>query len=298
MERIFIRSLYALAFLLGSLTYAESRFHIEREYTIANTSPTQTMRTTVTLPAVEPYINSRIVEAKHEPEPDSIKKLNASADTMTYKLEIPPGQSKTIRSTWMVELKDTDTAALQPTQLTAEERKMYTAPAKMIESSDSRIVQLAKELRAGAIDDMAFARNVYAAVKSRMKPQGFGTENRGALYAYLHGTGDCTEYAAFMVALARAGGLPARINTVLSMQKDGKSRFDNHNNAEIYVTDRWVPAEPFFGINALGRLTATEIILRRGLASGPMFAFSSSVAGSMKKYRDVKMTGFRWQRLK
>lgn len=103
-----------------------------------------------------------------------------------------------------------------------------------------------------------------------MKYVKFGSDNKGALYALQNKKGDCNEYAALIVALSKAAGIPARINTVMSMHKDGKALYDNHNNAEVYLDGKWLPAEPMFGVKEIGRLADDEIILRLGWPSASL----------------------------
>ena len=292
----------SLSLLLASLVspallFGGNRYQIEREYLVKNKSPDKEMRIKLNLPGLAPYINSKILSATFTPEPPKVTQLHPGVEKLEYDLTLASDSELPVKMVWVVELESTDATAVPVETLPPDKRARYLAPAKLIESTHPKIMGLAKEIRAQTSDDRAFVDSVFQTVKQRLKPQGFGTVNRGALFALQNGTGDCTEYAALMVALLRAGGLPARINTAMSMQKDGISHYDNHNNAEVYLGDRWLPLEPFFGVKEVGRLTNTEIIMRIGLPNGPMQWASWSTANSFKKYKEVKLIGHRWQRL-
>jgi transglutaminase-like putative cysteine protease len=294
MKRNWILIAFAL-FAISALN-AGNRYELEREYLIRNKSTSKELKIKLTLPGLSPYVNSRVLSSSFTPEPVRVEDVEPGIQKLHYNLSLQPGESLPLKMLWTVELEASEGIG-QAAALNDERRAQYLAPQKKIESNHPEILALATELRSAAAEDRQFVDAVYHAVKKRLKPQGFGTANRGALYALRQGRGDCTEYAALIVALARAGGVPARINTAMSMQKDGTAHFDNHNNAEVYLNDRWLPVEPFFNINETGKLAATEIIMRIGLPGGPITWASWSTANSMKPYKEVKLVGHRWRKL-
>ncbi|MBT9560836.1 MAG: transglutaminase domain-containing protein, partial [Myxococcales bacterium] len=80
------------------------------------------------------------------------------------------------------------------------------------------------------------------------------------------GAGDCTEYARALVALLRAGGIPAREVSGMAWSGDGEPGFAFHAWAEAYVTTpgesagRWCALDPTWNQVTLD---ATHIALSR-----------------------------------
>lgn len=109
----------------------------------------------------------------------------------------------------------------------------------LIESDDERIRKLAETLlRDDAVDTAAA---IYDWLVAEISYSGFDPVDRGALYALTQGRGDCSEYGALAVALARAGGLPARLVSGYVMPEDGHLAVHAfHSWAEIRVDDRWL----------------------------------------------------------
>lgn len=109
----------------------------------------------------------------------------------------------------------------------------------LVESDHGQIVQLAQELDRG--DSEKTIRAIYEWLIGEVTYSGYDPVDRGALHGLTQRNGDCTEYSALAVALARAIGLPARMVNGYVMPEDGRlGAYDFHAWAEIRVDDRWL----------------------------------------------------------
>ena len=109
----------------------------------------------------------------------------------------------------------------------------------LIESDHERIIRLAGHLRRA--DALQTTRAIYDWLVAEVTYGGYDPVDRGALHALDKREGDCTEYSALAVALARANGIPARLVNGYVMNEDGRlSPFAFHAWAEIRVDDRWL----------------------------------------------------------
>jgi transglutaminase-like putative cysteine protease len=114
----------------------------------------------------------------------------------------------------------------------------WLASERFIESNDPRMLAAARLLqRATPIET---ARAIYDWVQQHMHYAGYVANDLGALYALNRASGDCTEYAYLVVALARALGIPARMVGGYVQSDDAVLRAqDYHNWAELYLAGRW-----------------------------------------------------------
>jgi transglutaminase-like putative cysteine protease len=124
-------------------------------------------------------------------------------------------------------------------------RKMMpelTMAEPLVQSNHPDIVRLAKRLARGQRDPRVVAERinqwVYDSVAKRIT---FGIPS--ALQVLRARAGDCNEHAQLFVALARAAGIPARVDAGLAYI-DGK--FYYHAWPEILLRD-WVSVDPTFG---------------------------------------------------
>jgi hypothetical protein len=112
----------------------------------------------------------------------------------------------------------------------------------LVQSNHPEIVRLARRLARGQRDPRVVAerinRWVYDSLEKRIT---FGIPS--ALQVLHARAGDCNEHAQLFVALARAAGIPARVDGGLTYI-DGK--FYYHAWPEIYLRD-WVAVDPTFG---------------------------------------------------
>ncbi|HEY2855647.1 MAG TPA: transglutaminase-like domain-containing protein [Gemmatimonadaceae bacterium] len=112
----------------------------------------------------------------------------------------------------------------------------------LVQSNHPEIVRLARRLARGQRDPRVVAERinqwVYDSLTKRIT---FGIPS--ALQVLRARAGDCNEHAQLFVALARAAGIPARVDAGLTYI-DGK--FYYHAWPEIFLRD-WVSVDPTFG---------------------------------------------------
>ena len=119
----------------------------------------------------------------------------------------------------------------------------YVEPEKLIESNDSRITSLAYNLTVSVSDFHEKVLEIYRFVRRHLQYKA-QNEERGALWALEHETGDCSEYSYLFVALCRAAGIPARIQAGFAFHRSHATIEDGHMWAEYYLTEYgWIPVD-------------------------------------------------------
>lgn len=142
----------------------------------------------------------------------------------------------------------------------------YLQPAKYIESDADEIVRLARHIERSYADDEERLRAAFLTPQQMIQYRRQST--RGALYAVSARQGDCTEYAALFVAIARAMGYPARITSEFLFTEHREFSQPNHHAAEVYLNGRWVPVDanlaldPKFGYG-FGVGQQSKVVLNR-----------------------------------
>ncbi len=148
---------------------------------------------------------------------------------------------------------------------------------------------LAQKATAGKTNDLERAKALYDHVMGRMRYDKTGTGwGRGdAMYACDARTGNCTDFHAYFIALARSIGIPARfaIGATIPADKNEGTIEGYHCWAEILADGRWVPvdiseawknpklADYYFGHNPANRFELTkgrDLVVDPEPASGPI----------------------------
>ena len=120
----------------------------------------------------------------------------------------------------------------------------FTQSEELIESNASEIAARAQSLCHDAVNIHERVVRIYDFVISylRYDPQ---EDERGALWALRNRIGDCSEYSYLFVALCRAAGIPARIQTGFGFHDLKETTADGHMWAEYYLPDHgWIPVDP------------------------------------------------------
>ncbi|MEO8350853.1 MAG: transglutaminase domain-containing protein [Chthoniobacteraceae bacterium] len=148
---------------------------------------------------------------------------------------------------------------------------------------------LAADITRGEQTDLERGRALYDHVAGRMKYDKSGTGwGRGdALYACDARAGNCTDFHAYFIALARAAGLPARfaIGFTIPADKDEGVIAGYHCWAEFLAEGKWIPvdiseatknpalAEYYFGHHPANRFefsAGRDLVVDPAPASGPI----------------------------
>lgn len=155
--------------------------------------------------------------------------------------------------------------------------------------SDVHITSIAQKAVAGLDGDLMKARALYDHVLDQMKYKKFG-EGWGqgdALYACDALYGNCTDYHAYFIGLARSIGIPARfaIGAAIPSERDDGGTDGYHCWAEFYAEGKWWPVDIseadkfsalslyYFGHHPANRLEFTrgrDLILEPGPVAGPI----------------------------
>ncbi len=143
-----------------------------------------------------------------------------------------PYGSKVISIKVRVDMSDS------PNFSVVKDHTLYLREEEYIESDNEAIVTLATDLV--RTDEIATAESIYSWVLDNMEYKGYVPNDRGALFAFEEGEGDCTEYAYFVTALARASNLPSRSVAGFVYHENARvSVKDYHNWSEVIVGEKW-----------------------------------------------------------
>lgn len=147
-----------------------------------------------------------------------------------------------------------ENAGLKET-LSAEEARQYLGPEPLV-PIDGPVLALAREAVKGARTDAQKTRAIYEKVTGMMKYDKSGTGwGRGdALFACDAKRGNCTDFHALIIGMARSQGIPARFAIGFSLPaKRGAGEIAGyHCWAELYVKGQgWVPVDSSEAAKAL-----------------------------------------------
>ncbi|HZI42304.1 MAG TPA: transglutaminase-like domain-containing protein [Gemmatimonadaceae bacterium] len=172
----------------------------------------------------------------------SLRVTLGNADLRGFDLSSP---RQSMHGDTMVVTREASSSLVAPYTLPDGGRRILpelTMAEPLVQSNHPDIVRLARRLARGQRDPRVVAERinqwVYDSLTKRIT---FGIPS--ALQVLRARGGDCNEHAQLFVALARAVGIPARINAGLAYI-DGK--FYYHAWPEIFLRD-WVSVDPTFG---------------------------------------------------
>ncbi len=156
---------------------------------------------------------------------------------LVFRFALAPLATRVVTITAEIDL------AQKPNQLTLEDPQDYLRPRKYIESDHSRIIALAGQFADAEAEP--WLESAFDWVAENVQYAGYIEDDRGALYALDHKSGDCTEYMYLFAALARSRQIPTRGVGGFVVSEDAilKAR-EFHNWAEVYVDGRWRVVDP------------------------------------------------------
>lgn len=169
-----------------------------------------------------------------------------------------------------------------------EDTSRFLRPEKLVPVNQT-FKTLAEQATAGKDSDLDRAKALYDHVLGRMRYDKSGTGwGRGdAVYACDARTGNCSDFHAYFIALARSVGIPARfaIGATIPADKNEGMIEGYHCWAEFFAAGRWVPvdiseawknpqlADYYFGHNPANRFELTrgrDLIVDPAPATGPI----------------------------
>jgi len=156
---------------------------------------------------------------------------------------------------------------------TGEDSTRFLRPEKLVPLNET-FKTLAEQATVGKKDDLERAKALYNHVLGRMRYDKSGTGwGRGdAIHACDARTGNCTDFHAYFIALARSSGIPARfaIGATIPAEKNEGTIEGYHCWAEFFADGKWIPvdiseawknpslAEYYFGHNPANRFELSK----------------------------------------
>jgi len=172
---------------------------------------------------------------------------------------------------------EADSSAMPPeTADTADKAKEDLGPTGFLQTDDPGIISQARTITGGEKNAWRASIKILRWLRGNIKPS-FRMAMLSAKEVLEKREGDCTEYAVLFAALARAAGIPARVNIGL-VYFDGRFMFHAWN--EVYV-GRWVPIDA--ALNQVN-VDATHLKVYSGGLGSPeeMYTKIMRIIGRMK----------------
>ena len=157
---------------------------------------------------------------------------------------------------------------------TVASSRAYLAPERLVPTTDT-IRKIARDVIKGKPTDLMRARALYDHVIQKMRYAKFGPGwgNGDAVYACDVKSGNCSDFHAYFIALARSVGIPARfaIGAAIPSERDDGGIDGYHCWAEFYADGKWWPVDvsegdknPRLATYYFGHHPANRIELSRG----------------------------------
>jgi transglutaminase-like putative cysteine protease len=230
-------------------TTTTAKYDVEQNTTLVNDGPgtaTRLLLWVALIADVAPYqraLSMEITPQDYEPVTDEYGNSYARFEFHN----LGPEEEIAVRIRYQVEVNrlDFDLGDCQG-PLPAES----TQPERYLESDAEPIVTLAKELEQGKATACEEVEAYYDYVADNVYYSGYDPGDNGALYTLEELEGDCTDFADLLIALSRAGGIPARFLEGVTCCTDGDQSPDDikHDRLEVYLPESgWVPMDPTWG---------------------------------------------------
>lgn len=223
------------------------------------------------------------VKSINVPGKQKILEDKAHGNRILY-LELGPEDSgKQLEIVYEVERREKSAYAGDPAKATK-----YLQPERMV-PSDDKIKAIAEKAVQGRKGDLMRARALYDYVIDKMRYMKFG-EGWGkgdAVFACDSLYGNCTDYHACFIGLARSVGIPARfaIGVAIPSERDEGGTDGYHCWAEFFAEGKWWPVDIseadkftalsmyFFGHHPANRFEFTQgrdLVVEPGPTGGPI----------------------------
>jgi transglutaminase-like putative cysteine protease len=181
----------------------------------------------------------------------------------------PEDSGKTLALRFRVDRKEKG-----PYRDPASRPEEFLAPEHLV-PSDPEFSAIASEVVAGKQGELVRARALYDHTIDRMRymKYGPGWGQGDAAYACDAGTGNCTDFHSYFIALSRAAGIPARfaIGASIPSERNDGGIDGYHCWAEFYAEEKWWPvdiseADKYSALSSyyFGRHPANRVELSRG----------------------------------
>lgn len=196
----------------------------------------------------------------------------------------PPDGGKVVEIVYDVERRE---KAVHADAEGAADIERYLKPDRLVPTG-GRFEEITDQVLANKQGELVRARALYDHVIDHMRYQKAGTFGTGdAGYACDAGTGNCTEYHSYFMALARSVAVPSRfsIGVAIPSERDGGGIDGYHCWAEFHADGRWWPvdisegdkytrlATYYFGHHPANRFELSrgrDLVVEPGPKSGPI----------------------------
>ena len=122
-------------------------------------------------------------------------------------------------------------------------------PNMLIQSDDPLVVEMSQKAKGNETDPWKAATAMESYVSAHMTKSGFTTAFASAAEVAKSRTGDCTEHAVLLAAMARAAKIPSRVAMGLVYYQKA---YAYHMWTEVHVDGRWIPLDATLGKGGIG----------------------------------------------
>jgi transglutaminase-like putative cysteine protease len=126
----------------------------------------------------------------------------------------------------------------------------YLLPSANCQSTNPKIIALAKSITKGSTSQYTSAVKIYNWVRDNINYAFYYNTQKGALGTLSSRSANCADTAHLMVALERAAGIPARYEHIYAQFSSGN--WYGHVIAQVYVNGKWYYADGTSYRNSFG----------------------------------------------
>jgi len=246
----FVRVLLAFVFLvlsaLAQPAVPERHFTFHYSFTVRNVTPAQPLRVWIPLAHSDLFQDVKVISEKgdlvlkrtreHEYSDEMLYAQTAQATKPEYEFEV------------VYDVVRRESSAHRTGALRMAEQKRLLSPDKLVPTSGLPADLAAKQVASVNGGDYAKARALYDYVLANMRydKTGSGWGHGDTLYACNAKHGNCTDFHALFISMARSQNIPARFAIGFSIPTDKSSGEipGYHCWADFYTTDHgWVPVD-------------------------------------------------------
>ena len=265
--------------LLGIIT---GRDEFEFLYRATLPEITDTARMWLPLPATDPFQKVEVKDINAPGKRRVVQEREYGNKVIIIELE-PEDSGKTIEIRYQVQRLEKAAYAADPLEV-----EKYLKAERLV-PSDENFRSIAEEVVEGKKGELVQARALYDHVIDRMRymKYGSGWGKGDAVYACNARTGNCTDFHAYFIALARAVGIPARfaIGAAIPSERNDGGIDGYHCWVEFHADGKWWPVDIteadkysslstyYFGHHPANRFEFSwgrDLVVEPGPASGPI----------------------------
>lgn len=194
------------------------------------------------------------VEGLDDPHHARLIRYRITGAEVDFKVQLPTGNSQQVSNITADSAEVTvravrpDTSDITPDPAPGPE---FLAPTRYLQSDDERVKRHADLAVGGESDPWERAVALEKYVHEKLTQKNFSTAMASAAEVAQTLSGDCTEHACLLAAMARAKGIPSRIVVGL-VYASSLEAMGGHMWTEVYVHDRWIPLDATLGQGGIG----------------------------------------------